>query len=184
MVAWSSAIVASLTKNEGLVTAILILMLIAIRYQRPSLAWHDAAGTPALQARAKSWGRCVVMWIAPTVPGLVWLAQMHILGVHNYFFGTPTVETLGVRTSATFKAMSNSEAILWVALLILAIGCIWFRNLASACRARSSAVAVDSVGSRELTHRRHLCTWRFGDSYLADRERRSNHNLRKVAFAR
>jgi hypothetical protein len=128
MVAWSCAIVASLTKNEGLVTAILILMLIAIRYQRPSLAWHDAAGTPALQARAKSWGRCVVMWIAPTVPGLVWLAQMHTLGVHNYFFGTPTVESLGVRTSATFKAMSNSEAILWVALLILAIGCIWFRN--------------------------------------------------------
>ena len=128
MVASSCAIVASLTKNEGLVTAILILMLIAIRYQRPSFAWHDAAGMPALQARAKSWGRCVVMWIAPTVPGLVWLAQMHILGVHNYFFGTPTVESLGVRTSATFKAMSNSEAILWVALLILAIGCIWFRT--------------------------------------------------------
>jgi hypothetical protein len=128
-VAWSCAIVASLTKNEGLVTAIVILMLIAIRYQRPSLPWqHDAAGTPALRASAKSWGRCVVMWIAPTVPGLVWLAQMHFLGVQNYFFGTPTVESLGVRTSATFRAMSNSESILWVALFILAIGCIWFRN--------------------------------------------------------
>jgi hypothetical protein len=128
MVAWSCAIVASLTKNEGLITAIIILLLIAIRYHRPSLARYDAAGTPVLRASAMSWGKCVAMWIVPAVPGLVWLAQMHFLGVQNYFFGTPTTESLGVRTSATFKAMSNSEEIFWAALFILAIGCIWFRD--------------------------------------------------------
>ena len=103
MVAWSCAIVASLTKNEGLVTAIVILLLIAIRYQRPSLAWHDAAGMPVLRASAKSCGKSVAMWIVPAVPGLVWLAQMHFLGVQNYFFGTPTSESLGVRTNATSR---------------------------------------------------------------------------------
>ena len=128
MVAWSCAIVASLTKNEGLVTAIAILLLIAIRYQRPSLARYDAAGVPSLRTNAKSWGKCLVMWIVPAAPGLVWLAQMHFLGVQNYFFGTPTSESLGVRTSATFRAMTNSEEIFWGALFVLAIGCIWFRD--------------------------------------------------------
>jgi hypothetical protein len=128
MVAWSCAIVASLTKNEGLVTAIAILLLIALRYQRPSLARRDAAGKPVLRTSVQGWGKCATAWIVPAVPGLFWLAQMHFLGVQNYFFGTPTSESIGVRASATFKAMTNSEELFWVALLVLAIGCIWFRD--------------------------------------------------------
>jgi hypothetical protein len=127
MVAWSSAIVASLTKNEGLVTAIAILLLIAIRYH-PPMARHEDAGAPVRRASAKRWAVCALMWIAPAIPGLVWLVQMHLLGVQNYFFGTPTSESVGVRTSATFKAMTNSEEIFWVALLVVAIGCLWFRT--------------------------------------------------------
>jgi hypothetical protein len=153
MVAWSCAIVASLTKNEGLVTAIVILLLIAIRYQRPSFARYDPAGMPVLRASAKSWGKCGAMWIVPAVPGLVWTAQMHFLGVQNYFFGTPTTESHGVRASATFRAMTNSEEIVWVALFVLAIGCIWFR---------------DSRRRAELGHPLWLWTaWAVGNVFIA-----------------
>ncbi len=122
LVAWCCAIVASLTKNEGLVTAIVILLLIAIRYQRPTFDRRDAVGS------AMSFGKEFVLWLAPAFLGLVWIAQMHVLHVQNYFFGTRQAETLRTRTSATLHAMGNSEDILFAALLVLAIGCIWFRN--------------------------------------------------------
>ncbi len=124
-VAWSSAIVASLTKNEGLVTSIIILLLIALRYGRPSLAWRDPTDR---RANVRSWALCFLMWIVPALPGLVWLAQMHFLHVQNYFFGSIETESRGLRTSATLHAMVNTEDILPIALFILAIGCIWLRN--------------------------------------------------------
>jgi hypothetical protein len=122
LVAWCCAIVASLTKNEGLVTAIVIMLLIAVRYQQPTLHRRDAVAT------AMSFGKVLGLWIAPAFLGLVWITQMHFLHVQNYFFGTRQAETLGTRTSATVHAMGNSEDVFFVALLILAIGCIWFRN--------------------------------------------------------
>jgi len=75
LVAWSCAIVASLTKNEGLVTSIIILLLIALRYRRPSLAWRDVTHR---RGTLRSWAIFIVMWIGPALPGLIWLAQMRL----------------------------------------------------------------------------------------------------------
>jgi len=127
-IAWTCAIVASLTKNEGLVTAIAILLLIALRYGHPRFELRRSNGESTFRTCARSWGLFLAMWIAPTIPGLVWLAQMHLLGVQNYFFGSARAESLHVRASATAHAMANSEDILLVAVLVVAIGCIWFRD--------------------------------------------------------
>ena len=119
-VAWCCAIVASLSKNEGLVTAIAVLFLIALRYQRPRLSRND----PAISAMSSV--KWLVLWLAPAIPGFIWLAQMHLLGVQNYFFGSAESESIGTRSSATIHALSRREDLVAVALIVLAIGCIWF----------------------------------------------------------
>jgi len=128
LVAWSCAVVASLSKNEGLVTAVAVLLLIALRYRRPLLPLRTGAGVPSRREIMTSWGQWGAMWICPAVPGLVWAAQVRLLGVQSDFFGTPQGESIALRTSATVKAMAHHQVVLPVALVIATIGCIWFWN--------------------------------------------------------
>ncbi len=86
LLAWIFAIVASLTKNEGLTTALVILVLIAFRYQplgrreARRTAAHGAARRPARSGsgwpaargssgRAMSWGRPRPGWPPLSSPG-------------------------------------------------------------------------------------------------------------------
>jgi hypothetical protein len=135
--AWICAAVASLTKNEGLTTALIILVLIAFRY-RPlrsgfravAWLWRDRADAAA------SLGRCALSWAAraafvagPALPGLAsaWLAR-HI-GLQNAFFGPKAPPgsqsaALANRASATLTAMEPHLRIVPVAVVITLAGCL------------------------------------------------------------
>lgn len=127
LVAWSCAIVASLTKNEGLLAAIAILPLIALRF-RPPLLRPKGGDASAWRELAPSWASWVCMVIGPALPGLIWAIQMRTLGIKSYFFSTPQSESLYLRASATVAAMSHYLAVVPAALLVILIGCAWFRG--------------------------------------------------------
>ena len=114
-VAWICAVVASLTKNEGLVTAIAVLVLIALRYRpltRPVLA-------------ARRWAERAAFVTVPALPGLAWAGLAHLIGLHNPFFRSTSPESPVTRAGATVAGMAAHLAVAPVDLAVLLVGC-WF----------------------------------------------------------
>ncbi|HEY1652675.1 MAG TPA: hypothetical protein VGG09_12395 [Acidimicrobiales bacterium] len=126
-VAWSCAIVASLTKDEGLLAAVAVLLLIALRFRSPLLR-AGSGDAAARRELVSSWATWVCMVVGPALPGLIWAIQIRTLGIKSYFFGTPQSESLSLRASATVAAMSHYLAVVPAALLVILIGCAWFRG--------------------------------------------------------
>lgn len=82
-VAWICAVAASLTKNEGLATALVIIVLIALRYRpmsRPGPA-------------TRRWGERAAFVVLPALPGLAWAAIIKLIGVSDAFFETRSTQT-------------------------------------------------------------------------------------------
>jgi len=114
-VAWICAAVASLTKNEGLTTALIILVLIALRYRplsRPGPA-------------ARTWAERVAFVVLPALPGLCWAGLIRRIGVHDAFFRSASTESPLTRAGATIAGMAAHLAVAPVALAVLLAGC-WF----------------------------------------------------------
>ena len=139
VVAWVGAMVASLTKNEGFITALLLLVLISLRHRPPTLAWlrrptEDPDGqlreTVDRWGSVRGWTERALFVVVPALPGLVWVGLVHHFGLVNYFFGTPAVprSSLGVRASATIGAMAGQLAVLPVALAVLVAGSVALRR--------------------------------------------------------
>jgi hypothetical protein len=130
--AWICAAVASLTKNEGLTTALVILALIAFRYRPIAwLPWRDRAGAGRASISRRSVGRFVLAWaqraafvIGPAIPGLASAELARRLGLQNAFFGARAHMALAGRASATIVAMEpHLKVLLWAAAVTLA-GCL------------------------------------------------------------
>ena len=138
VVAWICVMVASLTKNEGFVTALTLAVLISLRYRPPSLAWfRRPTEDPDRQVRRtvvrwqsmKSWVERALFVVVPILPGLVWVGLVHQIGLANVFFGAPVVkESLSVRASATVGGMAGHLAVLPVALTVLVAGSLFLRT--------------------------------------------------------
>jgi hypothetical protein len=114
-VAWICAVVASLTKNEGLTTAIAILVLIALRYRpltRPVLA-------------ARRWAERAAFVAVPALPGLAWAGLVRLIGLHDAFFRATSPESPVTRAGATVAGMAAHLAVAPVDLAVLLVGC-WF----------------------------------------------------------
>jgi hypothetical protein len=114
-VAWICAVAASLTKNEGLTTALVILVLIALRYRPLSLPG------PA----ARTWAERAAFVVLPALPGLAWAGLIRHIGVRDAFFRSASTETPLTRAEATIAGMAAHLAVAPVALAVLAAGC-WF----------------------------------------------------------
>jgi hypothetical protein len=114
-VAWISAAVASLTKNEGLTTALIILVLIALRYRPLSL--------PGPMVR--SWAERAGFVVLPALPGLAWAGLIRHIGVHDAFFQSASTETPLSRASAIIAGVAPHLTVAPVALAVLLAGC-WF----------------------------------------------------------
>jgi hypothetical protein len=114
-VAWTCAVVASLTKNEGLATALVVLVLIALRYRpltRPGpVAWR--------------WTEPAAFVLLPALPGLAWAGLARLMGVHDAFFRSASVESPVTRAGAAVAAMAAHLAVAPVDLAVLLVGC-WF----------------------------------------------------------
>lgn len=130
LLAWIFAAVASVTKNEGLTTALVILVLIAFRYQ--PLGRHEpdrgpAHHVPGLAAKAwqasRQWVVRVGYAVVPAVPGLASAAIARRDGLQNNFFIRHAVtETFWYRASATTAGMAQHLAIAPAAAAVLIIG--------------------------------------------------------------
>jgi hypothetical protein len=122
-VAWISAAVASLTKNEGLTTALIILVLIAFRYRPISRR----------EPMVRSWAERAGFVVLPALPGLAWAGLIRHIGVHDAFFKSApagafksaSIETPLSRAGATIAAIGPHLAVAPVALAVLLAGC-WF----------------------------------------------------------
>ena len=117
-VAWICAVVASLTKNEGLTTAIAILVLIALRYRpltRPVLA-------------ARRWAERAAFVAVPALPGLAWAGLARLIGLHDAFFRATSPESPATRAGATVAGMAAHLAVAPVDLAVLLVGCWLLRG--------------------------------------------------------
>lgn len=101
--------VASLTKQEGLVTSIVIAALIALRYARSYREPRDlvAAGFRAL---------------VPLVPGLVWVAEVHWAHIGNAFYAGASGQSAAYRLGATIPAMWARTHLLPFAVIAAWVG--------------------------------------------------------------
>jgi hypothetical protein len=114
-VAWTCAAAASLTKNEGLATALVIIVAIALRYRPLSL--------PGPLTRR--WAERAVFVLVPALPGLAWAGIIRLIGVHDAFFKTASAETPLTRAGATIIGMWDHLHVAPLALAVLLAGC-WF----------------------------------------------------------
>jgi len=115
-VAWICAAAASLTKNEGLTTALIILVAIALRYRPLSL--------PGPKARL--WAERAVFVLVPALPGLAYAGIIRLIGVHDAFFNAGSSEGRLTRAAATVAGMAKYLHVAGpLALAVLLVGC-WF----------------------------------------------------------
>lgn len=114
-VAWICAAAASLTKNEGLTTALIIVAMIALRYRPLSLPG------PA----ARRWAERAAGVLLPALPGLAWAGTMRLIGVHDLFFMSSAPQTPLTRARATIAGMDRHLHIAVLALAVLLAG-VWF----------------------------------------------------------
>lgn len=113
--AWICAAAASLTKNEGLTTALIIIAAIALRF-RPSLL-------PGPTARR--WAERAMLVLLPALPGLAWAGMMRLIGVHDAFFTTRSPEAGLTRAGGHRPRHGGYMHVAPLALAVLLAGC-WF----------------------------------------------------------
>jgi hypothetical protein len=131
-VAWACAMVAGLTKNEGLLTSLVVLVLISLRYvpvrwPRPGGHTTTATADRTRRAEARGWVRRAVSVVGPALPGLIWVGLVRHDGISDAFFAKTTSESIALRARATTAGMAVHLAVVPVALVVLAIGCGYLR---------------------------------------------------------
>jgi hypothetical protein len=117
-VAWICAVVASLTKNEGLATALVVIVLIALRYRpltRPGPA-------------ARGWAERAAFVVVPALPGLAWAGLARLIGLHDAFFRSASAESPVTRAGATVAGLAAHLAVAPVDLAVLLLGCWLLRG--------------------------------------------------------
>jgi hypothetical protein len=117
-VAWICVVAASLTKNEGLTTALVIIVLIALRY-RP-LTQRGPAG--------RLWAERAAFVVLPALPGLAWEGVIKHIGVSDAFFKTGSGQTPLYRAQATVAGMYVHLHVAPVALAVLLAGWMFLRR--------------------------------------------------------
>jgi hypothetical protein len=117
-VAWICAAAASLTKNEGLTTAVVIIVLIALRYRPLALRGLGV----------RDWAERAAFVLVPALPGLAWAGVIRHIGVHDAFFNSPSGETTLYRAQATVAGMYAHLHVAPVALALLLAGALFLRG--------------------------------------------------------
>lgn len=134
LIAWICAAAASLTKNEGLTTAIAVIILIALRYRPVSLSWlrrvrHGLEfSAAAARLTARAWAERAALVVVPALPGLIWAGQIHLIGLRDAFFKSHSAESAAYRAGATVEGMAHYLGVAPVALGVLIVGCIFLRR--------------------------------------------------------
>jgi hypothetical protein len=137
VVAWICAAVATLTKNEGLTTGVALLVLIALRYRPVTLSWvrrrratSESGGFAGLVTWpvARAWAERAAFVVVPALPGLAWAGLIHLIGLSDNFFKSPSTESLVTRGHATIDGMAAHLAVAPAAAAVLIAGCYFLRR--------------------------------------------------------
>lgn len=138
-IACTCAAVASLTKNEGLATGVIALVLIAVRYRpvawarlaaltgrdHPSVGWREAG---------RRWAERACLVVLPALPALAWAVLTRSLGIGDLFFKSsvffvpPPRESIAERADVTFQGMAAHLAVAPVAAAMLLLGGLFLRR--------------------------------------------------------
>jgi hypothetical protein len=117
-VAWLCATAAGLTKNEGFTTALVILILIAIRY-----------GTRgSTQSSWRYWGGRAVWALLMVLPAATWSVLIRLYGVKSDFFAPGRAESVGYRMGPTISGMASYLGIVPVAGVVLILGVLFLSS--------------------------------------------------------
>ena len=165
--AWICAAAASLTKNEGLTTALIIIAAIALRF-RPSLL-------PGPTARR--WAERAMLVLLPALPGLAWAGMMRLIGVHDAFFTTRSPEAGLTRAGGHRPRHGGYMHVAPLALAVLLAGC-WFLRADRQRRPGEPGMAMDLLPGLACGHLRHVRVRRSRDPRLAVAQREPDHDLR------
>lgn len=117
---WMFASVAGLTKNEGLTTAVVILVLVAIRYL-PSPA-RRLSGHRGVQGWARLWAQRLGAALVLAVPGLSWAGVAKLDGIGNSFFSGSRPEPVLQRVGPTVSGLWAHLHLLPLAGVVLVAG--------------------------------------------------------------
>ena len=139
-IGWIGVTVAALTKNEGLIVALMILALISIRYipvstQRDIARQGQPEGRfelivrrrllspiePVMPRTLAIWLARACLWLILAVPSLLWPLLMKYEGISSDFFGSST-ESLSKRFNPTISAMADNLHVLPVAAVVAILG--------------------------------------------------------------
>jgi hypothetical protein len=175
VIAWLCATLASLTKNEGLITALLIFLLIAVRYRltlhglvrhgisNPGSAPLAPAGSPSLSSTQSSGnkGRVFALFAAVpfavlmATPCLVWALLMWLQTIRGNFIGRAP-ETVAQRVHPTLLAFADHLHILPVAAAVAVVGSFALRGARSRLGLGNPVwlwlVVAGSLAAIELTY--------------------------------
>jgi hypothetical protein len=136
-IAWACAAVASLSKNEGLTTALVVLALIAVRYRPLALSrLRRLAGRPAGGDRpgaagwlvARGWAERAAFVVGPALPGLAWAGLARLIGLRDAFFVASSTQSPLARAHATILGVAPHLIVLPVAAAVLAAGYLLVRR--------------------------------------------------------
>jgi hypothetical protein len=131
LAAWVCATVAGLTKNEGLVTALLIFVLLMVRYvpTPPSEMPREPATSRTNVARYGWLGwamRVAALAAAMSLPSVSWSLYAKYAGIRSDFVG-PSGQLLSYRFHATAAAVFDNLHVAPLAIGVAVIGAVFLR---------------------------------------------------------
>ena len=115
LVAEVGALVAALTKNEGLVAALIILALVSLRH---------FSGDPSTLRR---WFRVVTTMVVLAIPTLIWAVAIRLEGLKRNVAGPAAAQSHGFRLASSISGLSAFLHIVPAALFVLMLGAILLR---------------------------------------------------------
>ena len=132
--AWICATVAGLSKNEGFVTALVILALLAVRYiPAPSRHGHGARKQPsgwvAFSPASvwQTWAIRVACALVMALPALFWAAYVKYQGIRSDFIGS-SGQSATLRLHATASAVWENFHVLPLAAAVAVLGVLALRH--------------------------------------------------------
>ena len=133
-IGWIGATVAALTKNEGLAVALVIMLLMSIRYIPASsrfVVMHAGRPERRFELRVRAtlmvWLPRAGLWLAMAAPSLLWPLLMKYEGIGSDFFGSSD-QSIGERFQPTISAIADNLHILPVAAAVAIVGGLTLRR--------------------------------------------------------
>jgi hypothetical protein len=159
-------VVAGLSKNEGFVTAIMVTVIVVLRYVplRRVVARFpfSDADDPGLvvaalgRSTARAWLRRAVLGVAMVAPGALWAATAKSEGIDSVLLSSTSTQNVGQRLGPTVSALAHNLHVLPAAAAVAVAGAVLLRpqrtRLGMGCDAWLWLVVAGSIAALVTTY--------------------------------